>query len=88
MFKLLFLAFCSIALPLSFGQDKGGRDGKIIYKYKQFEKFDFENIDIGGENTSTGDLSITPRFQRKFENKLPLRRNFNPEIRDAVNNIR
>lgn len=75
---------------LSFSQEEAG-DGpsdKIKYKYRKFEKFDFDAIEIGGDKTSTGDLSITPRYQKKFDNKLPYRRNFNPEIQRAVNQIR
>ncbi len=62
--------------------------GKIIYKYKQYEKFDFEDMVIEGEIGSPGDLSISPRYQRKFKNRLPYRKNFNAEIMMAVEKIR
>ena len=63
-------------------------EGKIIYKYKEYEKFDFEDMVIEGEIGSPGDLSITPRYQKKFKNRLPYRKNFNAEIRKAVERIR
>ena len=61
---------------------------KIIYKYKKYQKFDFEDLVIEGETGSPGDLSISPRYQRKFKNKLPYRKNFNAEMRKSVERIR
>ena len=60
---------------------------KIIYKYKQYEKFDFEDLDIESDKSSYGDLSITPRYQREFKNKLPYRLNFNPEMRMSLEKV-
>ena len=53
---------------------------KIIYKYKEFEKFNLEEISVDGETGIPGDISIINRYKRKFENKLPYRKNFRPEI--------
>ena len=61
---------------------------RIIYKYKKYEKFDFDEIGIEGDTGSPGDLSVNQRYQRKFRNRLPYRRNFNPEIRKAVERLR
>ena len=61
---------------------------KIIYKYKEFEKFDFEDLAIEGETGSPGDLSVLSRHQRQFQNKLPYRKNFNAEIRKAIERVR
>lgn len=61
---------------------------KIIYKYKKYQKFDFEDLVIEGETGGPGDLSIAPRFQRKFKNRLPYRKNFNAEIRKGAERIR
>lgn len=79
---LFFLLFTSFA---GFTQEK---EGKVTYKYKKYEKFDFEAMDIGGELGAPGDLSIAPRYQRKFENPLPYRKNFNDQIRNSVDRIR
>ena len=69
MKKLIFLLI--IFLPImGFSQ---GRKGKVTYKYKKYEKFDFEDMVIEGDMGSPGDLSISPRFQRKFKEN---RRNF------------
>ena len=61
---------------------------KIIYKYKKYEKFDFDDLTVDGEVGSPGDLSIAPRYQRKFKNRLPYRKNFNPEIKMALDRVR
>lgn len=61
---------------------------RIIYKYKKYQKFDFEDITIEGETGSPPDLGVDTRLQRKFRNKLPYRKNFNPEIRKGIERIR
>ncbi|OFZ21104.1 MAG: hypothetical protein A2202_07415 [Bdellovibrionales bacterium RIFOXYA1_FULL_36_14] len=61
---------------------------EVIYKYKKYEKFDFEDMVVEGETGSPGDLSVSSRFQRKFSNKLPYRKNFHAEIKKAVERIR
>jgi hypothetical protein len=35
-----------------------------------------------------GDLSIAPRYQKKFDNSLPYRKNFNDQIRNSIERIR
>jgi len=83
-----------LAMALIFNHQvlsQGVKDGpvpKIIYKYKKYQKFDFEDLVIEGETGSPGDLSIIPRYQRKFKNKLPYRKNFNAEIRKSIERIR
>jgi hypothetical protein len=79
---LFFLIISSFGL---FAQEKGG---KVTYKYKKFEKFDFEAMDVGGELGAPGDLSIAPRYQKKFDNSLPYRKNFNDQIRNSIERIR
>lgn len=79
---LFFLIFSSFGV---LAQDKGE---KVTYKYKKFEKFDFEAMDIGGELGAPGDLSIAPRYQKKFENPLPYRKNFNDQIKNSIDRIR
>jgi hypothetical protein len=61
---------------------------RVIYRYKEYEKFDFEDLIIEGETGNPGDLSIAPRYQRRFENKLPYRKNFNAEIRKGIERVR
>lgn len=81
--SLLLFTFSTFAQ-----QAQPGEVPKIIYKYKKYQKFDFEDLVIEGETGSPGDLSINPRYQRKFKNKLPYRKNFNAEIRKSIERIR
>ena len=57
---------------------------KVIYKYKQYEKFDFENMGVDVNKSGIGDLSIHPRFSTKQKNKLPVKPNLNKELIDSV----
>lgn len=59
-------------------------DKNVVYKYKKYEKLDLEDFSVEGETGSPGDISIAPRMQQKFYNKLPYRYNFFPEIRRSV----
>lgn len=63
-------------------------DKKVIYKYKQYEKFDFDDMSVEGDDGSPGDLSINPRFQKEFKNELPYRKNFNPEMIKALDTVK
>lgn len=67
---------------------QGNTDKKVIYKYKQYEKFDFDDMSVEGEDGAPGDLSINPRFQKEFKNELPYRKNFNPEMIKALDTIK
>ncbi len=84
---LLILCFL---VPHSFAQKSKGKSSgkrKIIYKYKKFESFDFENISVEGDTTSPGDISVNPRFRVKFKNKLPEKKSFNTETLDSLDMI-
>ena len=61
---------------------------KIVYKYKKYQKFDFEDLDIEGGGDNPGDLSINNRLRKKFKNKLPYRKTFIKEIRKGVERVR
>jgi hypothetical protein len=61
---------------------------KVKYEYKKYEKFDLATMDIGGSASSPGDLSISPRFRKRFRNKIPERRNFKKEMRKAIDTVR
>jgi hypothetical protein len=60
------------------------KKGKIIYKYKKYEKFDMDDLNIAGDTSNPGDLSINPRFRRKYKNTLPSKPNFNRELRKSI----
>lgn len=68
----------------SFSQSKK----KVIYKYKKFEKFDFDAMGLSGDQASPGDISISPRFQKQFKNKIPERRNFRDKTFLSIDGVK
>lgn len=85
--KLAILLFlCSFALHAEDG--KKAPEKKVIYKYKQYEKFDFDDLSVEGEDGSPGDLSINPRFQKEFKNELPYRKNFKQEMLKSLDTVK
>lgn len=81
--KLLFLA-----LVASFSMELLAQQKKVNYTYKKYERFDFDALDVEGNVGSPGDLSISPRFRKEFQNKIPERKNFNKEIIQSIDSIR
>jgi len=61
---------------------------KIIYKYKKYEKFDFDTLSVEGQKGGPGDLSVIQRNQRKFKYRLPYRKNFHFEMRKSIARVR
>ena len=61
---------------------------KVIYTYKQFEKFDFDDLNIEGDTGSPGDLSISPIHEKRFTNRLPYRKSFTLEIKKGIERVR
>ena len=61
---------------------------KIIYTYKQYEKFDFDDLNIEGAGDVQNDLSIPPIHEKQFPNQLPYRRSFNFEIKKGIERVR
>lgn len=92
--KILSLLIIFISLNVVAEDEKSGTpaasnsDRKVIYKYKQYEKFDFDDMSVEGDDGAPGDLSINPRFQKEFKNELPYRKNFNPEMIKALDTIK
>lgn len=93
MKSILLVFFLSMTLNVLAEDDKPqaspvNSDKKVIYKYKQYEKFDFDDMSVEGEDGAPGDLSINPRYQKEFKNELPYRKNFNPEMLKALDTIK
>jgi hypothetical protein len=77
-FIVLFIVLMSVT---SFAQKK------VVYKYKKYEKFNFDDLSLQGEKGSPGDLSVNQRLQRKFKNRLYERRDFDREIRQSIDGL-
>lgn len=61
---------------------------KVNYEYKKYEKFDFSEISVEGVAGSPGDISVSPRLRKEFQNRLPDRANFNREMKKSLEAIR
>jgi len=61
---------------------------KIIYTYKQFEKFDFDDLNIEGASGAPNDISITPGHEPPYSNRLPYRKSFTVEIKKGIERVR
>ncbi len=83
--KSLLIAFL-LCSGIAQAQEKEKR--KVIYEYKKYEKFDFEEIGVEGEAGSPGDLSIAPVPRKDYGNRLPERKDFLPEMRKSASGIR
>lgn len=82
--KILTITLSFLFMSSAFAQ----KTPNVRYEYKKFEKFDFEEIGVEGEAGSPGDISISPRMRKEFANKLPERKNFNKEMKKAIEGIR
>lgn len=61
---------------------------KVVYVYKQFEKFDFDELSLEGGTGAPGDLSISPIHEKRFTNRLPYRKSFTVEIKKGIERVR
>jgi hypothetical protein len=95
MKKTIMLLSMIILSAASFAQDKevpidDGKGGtkKVIYTYKQYEKFDFDDLNIEGETGAPSDISISPIHEKRFTNRLPYRKSFTVEIKKGIERVR
>ena len=70
------------------GQETKVGNKKVIYTYKQYEKFDFDDLNIEGDTGTPNDLSISPIHEKRFTNRLPYRRSFTLEIKKGIERVR
>lgn len=60
---------------------------RVKYEYKKYERFDFDALDVEGSRSAPGVLTIPDRQKTKHKNKLPERKNFNREMKNAIDTI-
>ena len=80
---ILFALFVLVSFASQAKDEK-----KVVYTYKQFEKFDFDDLNIEGESGAPNDLSISPIHEKKYTNRLPYRKSFTMEIRKGIERVR
>lgn len=78
---LLLLAFTAIVL----GQEP---KENVIYKYKQYEKFDLGDMSIKGDIITPGDISVKQRKFKVFSVDLYERTNFDDVIAQDIRDLR
>lgn len=91
MKKFLILSVISLLInTVCSAADETVAEGnkKVIYTYKQFEKFDFDDLNIEGGTGAPGDLSISPIHEKRFTNRLPYRKSFTVEIKKGIERVR
>ncbi len=88
-FSFSLLAKEKKAAPVKKEEMESKTEGNVTYKYKKHQEFDFENLDVQGDpGSALGDITVSARAQNDFANKLPYRKNFDPEIKKALERVR
>ena len=88
LLALLVLSTTLHAQDFADGQEGKIGNKKVIYTYKQYEKFDFDDLNIEGDSGSPSDLSISPIHEKRFTNRLPYRKSFTVEIKKGIERVR
>ncbi len=92
--KMFLLTAMTLASFSTFAQDNvEGKEQmingkKVIYTYKQYEKFDFDDLNIEGDTGAPSDLSVSPIHEKRFTNRLPYRKSFTVEIKKGIERVR
>ncbi|MCT4641730.1 MAG: hypothetical protein N4A33_05480 [Bacteriovoracaceae bacterium] len=61
---------------------------KVIYKYKQYEKFDLGDLQIKGELIAPGDLTVKQRNNKFFYNDLYTRKKYKKVMINEIKFLR
>jgi len=77
-----------LALTILFSSTDLLAQKKVVYKYKEYEKFDLGDMEIKGNIIAPGDLSIKERRRQKFERDLLQRGDFDKKIIKDIKFIR
>jgi hypothetical protein len=64
------------------------QDKKVVYKYKEYEKFDLGDMEIKGKIIAPGDISVKERRRKVFERDLLHRDDFDKKIIDEIKFLR
>ena len=64
------------------------KEEKIIYQYKKYEKFDLGHLEVKGQLSAPGDISVRDRERRKFELNFFSRKDFDGFIKSDIDSLR
>ena len=68
--------------------EASGQDQKVIYQYKKYEKFDLGNLEVKGQLTAPGDISVRERDRKRFELDLYSKKDFDTFIKKDIESLR
>lgn len=80
---LIIMSIALLSTNMAYAQKK-----KIIYKYKEYEKFDLGDLEIKGDIVAPGDLSVKERSRRVFERDLYRKNDFDKKIIQEIKFLR
>jgi hypothetical protein len=83
MNKLILLALLTSSIAIEAKTTK-----KVIYKYKEYEKFDLGDLEIKGSIIAPGDISVKERRRKVFERDLLQKRDFDQKIIEEIKFLR
>lgn len=61
---------------------------KVVYKYKEYERFDLGDMEIKGSIVAPGDLSVKERRRKIFHRNLYQKKDFDKLIIQEIKYIR
>lgn len=61
---------------------------KVVYKYKEYEKFDLGDLEIKGSIVAPGDITVKERRRKVFSRDLYHRDNFDKELIFEIKTLR
>ena len=79
-----FILFITLMLSSNISLSKE----KVIYKYKEYEKFDLGEMEIKGSIVAPGDLSVKERRRKIFHRNLYQKKDFDKLIIQEIKYIR
>ena len=87
-FSTYLFAIPLMALSLSAGAQDVDEDSGRSIKYKSRTEIDFEGVDVSGELVKPSGSLLLDRRKAKFNPLIQLRENFNPEMRESINEVK
>lgn len=83
---LTLAATCGFSMT-AVAQDTDDDSGRQV-KYKSRTEIDFEGVDVSGELVKPSGSLLLDRRKATFNPLIQLRENFNPEMRESVNEVK
>lgn len=83
MIKVLVIFTLILNSGFAFSQKK-----KVVYKYKEYERFDLGDLEIKGSIIAPGDISVKERRRKVFERDLMRKEDFDKKILKEIKFLR